>query len=145
MTQLLVHIVDELDICEPVASRWCYPMECYLTVLKNYVRNKVKPEGCMTLGYMYDEALGFCTKYFTLYPDAECRMLYPKEEECDAREVFHGVGKLKRLFAQKMEVIDEHVISNSTPTEALYRYFSYYHILFIVFCLVVLEWFAWWI
>jgi hypothetical protein len=30
MTHLLVHIVDELEICGLVASRWCYPMECYL-------------------------------------------------------------------------------------------------------------------
>ncbi len=37
MTHLLVHIVDELEICGPVASRWCYPMECYLGVFKNYV------------------------------------------------------------------------------------------------------------
>jgi hypothetical protein len=116
MTHLLVHILDELEICELVASRLCYPMECYLIVLKNYVRNKVKPEGCMTLGYMYDEALGFCTKYFTVYPHAECHMWYPNEEECDARDMFHGVGNLKRLFAQEMEVIHEHVITNSTPT-----------------------------
>jgi hypothetical protein len=37
MTHLFVHIVDELKTCELVASRWCYPMECYLTILKNYV------------------------------------------------------------------------------------------------------------
>lgn len=37
MTHLLVHIVDKLEICGLVASRWFYPMECYLVVLKNYV------------------------------------------------------------------------------------------------------------
>ncbi len=37
MTHLLVHIVDELEICGPMASRWCYPMECYLAILNNYV------------------------------------------------------------------------------------------------------------
>jgi hypothetical protein len=36
-------------------------MESYLYVLKKYVRNKAKLEACMALGYMYDEALGFCT------------------------------------------------------------------------------------
>jgi hypothetical protein len=28
---------------------------------KIYVRNKVRPEAYMAFGYMYDEALGFCT------------------------------------------------------------------------------------
>jgi hypothetical protein len=64
MTHLLVHIVDELEICGPVASRWCYPMECYLGVLKNYVQNKAKLEGCMASSY----TLGFCIEYFALYP-----------------------------------------------------------------------------
>ncbi len=61
MTHLLVHIVNELEICRLVASRWCYPMEHYLIVLNNYVRNKAKLEGCMASSYMYDEALRFCT------------------------------------------------------------------------------------
>jgi len=48
--------------------RCCYLVERYLNVLKKYVRNKVQPKACMATGYMYDEALGFCTKYFALYP-----------------------------------------------------------------------------
>jgi hypothetical protein len=40
----------------------------------------------------------------------------PNEKECDAGEVFHGVGNLKKLSTQEMEVIHEHVITNSTPT-----------------------------
>jgi hypothetical protein len=67
MTHLIIHLVEELEICGPMASRWCYPIERYLYVLKKYVRNKAKPKGCIALGYMYDEALGFCIEYFALY------------------------------------------------------------------------------
>jgi len=70
----------------------------------------------MTSNYMYDEALGFCIEYFALYPHTKHHMWDLNEEECDVREVLHGWGKLKRLFAQEMEVIHEHVITNYTPT-----------------------------
>jgi hypothetical protein len=96
----------------------------------------------MALGYMYDDALRFCIEYFALYPHTQHHMWDPNEEERDVREVFHGVGKLKRLYAQEMEVIHEHVITNSTPTKALYRYFfllpHYVHSVL----LVVSEWFT---
>jgi hypothetical protein len=45
----------------------CYPFERYLGVLKGYVWNKAKLEGCMTMGYMYNKTLEFCTKYLSLY------------------------------------------------------------------------------
>jgi hypothetical protein len=37
-------------------------------------------------------------------------MWVPNEEECDVGGVLHGVGKLKKLSTQEMEVIHEHVI-----------------------------------
>jgi len=37
MTHLLVHLVDELDICGPVHARWMCPLERYLKLLKNHV------------------------------------------------------------------------------------------------------------
>jgi len=52
-------LVDDLDICGPIATRWCYLIKRYLGVLKQYVLNKTKLEECMAMGYMYDEALGF--------------------------------------------------------------------------------------
>jgi hypothetical protein len=30
MTQLIIHLVDGLEICGPIATRWCYPIERYL-------------------------------------------------------------------------------------------------------------------
>lgn len=56
MTHLIIHLVDELEICGLVATRWCYLVERYLFVLKKHVRNKAKLEGCIALSYI-DEAL----------------------------------------------------------------------------------------
>ncbi len=80
MTHLIIHLLDELEICGPTVARWCHPIEQHLYVLKKYVRNKAKLEACMALGYMYDEALGFCMKYFALYPHTRCYNL-----ECELR------------------------------------------------------------
>jgi len=74
MTHLLVHLVKDLEICGPVGARWCYPIERHLCVLKRYVRNKAKPKGSMAMGYMYDEALGFCMGYFSLYEHTRRRV-----------------------------------------------------------------------
>jgi hypothetical protein len=65
MTHLIIHLVEELEICGPMANRWCYPIERYLYVLKKYMRNKAKSKGCIALGYMYDKTLGFCIILYT--------------------------------------------------------------------------------
>ncbi len=61
MTHLIIHLLDELEIRGLVGAMWCYPMERHLSILKIYVRNRVRPKACMVFGYMYDEALKFCT------------------------------------------------------------------------------------
>jgi hypothetical protein len=91
MTHLLIHLVDELEICGPVGARWCYPMERHLNVLKRYVRV------CMASSYMYEEALGFCTNNFALYPHTQHRMWDPNEEEKDNNEVLEGWAQFKSL------------------------------------------------
>jgi hypothetical protein len=63
MTHLPYHLVEELDLCRPVAAQWMYPVERYMKTLKNYVRNMARPEASMAEGYLKDECIGFITKY----------------------------------------------------------------------------------
>jgi hypothetical protein len=81
MTHFIIHLVDELEICGAIATRWCYPIERYLYILKKYVRNKAKPKACMASSYMYDETLGFCIKYFALYSHTRHHIWNANEEE----------------------------------------------------------------
>ncbi len=37
MTHLVVHIVEELDLCGPIHTRWMYPIEWYMKALKGYL------------------------------------------------------------------------------------------------------------
>ncbi|BBH07274.1 hypothetical protein Prudu_019154 [Prunus dulcis] len=43
----MVHLVREVRLCGPVYFRWMYPFERYMKVLKGYVQNRTRPEGCI--------------------------------------------------------------------------------------------------
>ncbi|XP_071726724.1 uncharacterized protein [Rutidosis leptorrhynchoides] len=64
MVHLSVHLAYEARIGGPVHYRWMYPIERYLATLKSYVRNRSKPEGSISEGYLADECLSFCSLYF---------------------------------------------------------------------------------
>ncbi|KAA0060234.1 transposase [Cucumis melo var. makuwa] len=58
-----VHLVREIEFCGPVHLRWMYPFERYMKVLKTYVRNRNRPEGCMVENYIVEEAIEFCSEF----------------------------------------------------------------------------------
>ena len=122
MTHLVVHLVDELEICGPVHARWCYSVERYLGVLTKYVRDKSKPEAGMASGYMIDESLGFCIEYFELYEHSRSRVWDAEEELKDSSECLLGKPKPKRLTSSELEKIHDYVIKHSVHTEDLLRY-----------------------
>ena len=55
-----------------------YPFEIYLKKLKDYVKNAAKPEGSISEGYVVDEALTFCSRYFN---DVETRFNRPDRND----------------------------------------------------------------
>ncbi|XP_071687306.1 uncharacterized protein [Rutidosis leptorrhynchoides] len=57
MVHLSVHLAYEARIGGIVHYRWMYPIERYLATLKSYVRNRSKPEGSISEGYLADECL----------------------------------------------------------------------------------------
>ncbi|XP_071728502.1 uncharacterized protein [Rutidosis leptorrhynchoides] len=64
MNHLVMHLSEEAIYGGPVYMRWMYLIERYMKKLKNYVRNKAKPEGCIAEGYVADEALTACSMSF---------------------------------------------------------------------------------
>ena len=63
MIHLVVHIGREARLCGPVQFRWIYPFERYMMVLKGYVRNRARPEGCIAESYLADECVRFCSTF----------------------------------------------------------------------------------
>jgi hypothetical protein len=44
MTHLLYHLMDVLDMCGPIATKWMYFVERYMKTLKLYVHNMARPK-----------------------------------------------------------------------------------------------------
>ncbi|GJQ98694.1 hypothetical protein Tco_0009833 [Tanacetum coccineum] len=108
---------------------WMFPFERYMKKLKNYVRNKAKPEGSIAEGYVAEEALTFCSRY--LKDDVETRFNRLgrnddglPEEEPDKFEVFRSVckptGRMKetRLTTDVMQAVVWFVLNNSPEVDA---------------------------
>ena len=63
MMHLTVHLAKEAKDGGLVCYRWMYSVDRYLRTVKDYVRNKVHPEGSIAKGYIVEECLTFCSKF----------------------------------------------------------------------------------
>ncbi|XP_074360362.1 uncharacterized protein LOC141700518 [Apium graveolens] len=63
MVHLLVHLTREVRLGGPQHLRNMFPIERYLAKLKSYVRNRSKPEGSITEGYIAEECVTFCSRF----------------------------------------------------------------------------------
>ncbi|KAA0040145.1 transposon protein, putative, CACTA, En/Spm sub-class [Cucumis melo var. makuwa] len=63
MIHLAVHLPAETKIVGPVSYSWMYPIERSLRTLKQYVRNKARPEGSIAEAFIMNECLTFCSMY----------------------------------------------------------------------------------
>ncbi|KAI5682400.1 hypothetical protein M9H77_03628 [Catharanthus roseus] len=61
MVHLMVPLVDEAIKGEPVEYRWMFTIER----LKSSCPVKAQPEASIAYGYVAEEALTFCSRYFT--------------------------------------------------------------------------------
>lgn len=119
MTHLVIHLVNELAQCGPVHGRWCYGIERYLGVLTSYVQDRSKPEASMASGYVVDEALGFCTEYFSLYSHTRRRIWDPEQELRDSGEVLLGRGSHYTLTELEIAQIHDYVLRHSVHSAEL--------------------------
>ncbi|XP_068329751.1 uncharacterized protein [Pyrus communis] len=84
---LTIHLAEEAALAGPVHYRWMYPIERFLLTLKKYVRNKNRPEGSMTQGYLAEECLSFCAMYFE---GVETRLNRPSRNADRIRPDYEG-------------------------------------------------------
>jgi hypothetical protein len=120
MTLLLYHLVQELDLCSPVTTRWMYPIERYMKALKGYVWNMPWPEAYMAEGYLKDECVGFVMEYLQRF-DVVHRWVWDAEEEYgDAEEVVEGAGKPYMLSPELRDLTHQYVLTNISGMQPLY-------------------------
>ncbi|XP_078154143.1 uncharacterized protein LOC144549298 [Carex rostrata] len=105
MVHLVVHLVREIKICDPVFVRYMYPFERFMGILKSYVRNRHRPEGSIVEGYSTEEVIEFCTNYMTgVSPIGVPKSRYEGR--------LQGVGTigLKAIVADRDELLKAHFI-----------------------------------
>jgi hypothetical protein len=90
MSHLVMHLVDEVEICRRVHTQWTHPIKRYLKTLKGYIRNRARPEDSMGEGYAIVEALRFCTKYKQEYTTTTGRVRDDKEDLSMYTEILEG-------------------------------------------------------
>ena len=122
MIHLVLHLPEEAILGGPVYMRWMYPFERYIKKLKDYVRNAAKPEGSIAEGYVVDEALTFCSRYFD---DVETRFNRPDRNDDGTHpsrqfSVFESqckpLGKRSRVLVNaKVRNSAEFYILNNSP------------------------------
>jgi hypothetical protein len=120
MTHLPYHLVQELDLCGPVSTRWMYPVERYMKTLKEYVRNMAQPKASMAEGYLKDECLGFVTEYLQRFDVVHMRVWNAEEEYGDAEEVLEGARKSYLMTTELRNVVHQYVLRNISVMQPLY-------------------------
>jgi hypothetical protein len=68
MVHLIVHIVFQIQFLGPVFLHQMYPFERFMGILKKYVRNRSRPEGCIVEAWGTEEVVEFCIDYMDLKP-----------------------------------------------------------------------------
>ena len=121
MVHLTVHLPREIKLCGPVWLRWMYSMERYMKILKGYVRNRHRPEGCIIECYIAEEAVEFCSEYL-----ANARTIgVPKgiEERIESRSGF------KVILTDYKTLCETHyyVLQNTTVVDP----YTYEHLSFV--------------
>ncbi|XP_060974099.1 uncharacterized protein LOC133039266 [Cannabis sativa] len=64
MVHVVMHLPKEAILGGPVQYRWMYPIERSMSVYKQYVRNRARPEGSIAESFVVNEAVTFCSMYF---------------------------------------------------------------------------------
>ena len=114
MVHLAIHLVREVQLCGPVYLRWMYPVERFMKVLKGYVKNRYRPEGCVAERYIVDESIDLCADYLS-----SVEPVGMSKSRHDGRSKGKGIGAsiLVNISNVDRELAHLHVLHNSSEVE----------------------------
>ena len=127
MVHLSIHLPDEALLRGPVHYGWMYPVERRLGHLKSTVRQNTYPEGSIAEGYIVEECLTFCSRYFN--GDMETRFNKDERNQDKRRtvgpdefQIFTdgavGLGKsVVRTFPNEFDKMVSYVLDNCEEAE----------------------------
>ncbi len=113
MFHLILHLVDELDMCGPAHTRWIYCVEHLNKILKGYVQNMAQPEASMAIKYLMDETLGLITEYMDQFQPSKRQVWGLDEEEGVCGEVLEGASTRIELTITRRNMAHDYVLNNT--------------------------------
>ncbi|KAG7572280.1 Transposase Tnp1/En/Spm-like [Arabidopsis suecica] len=114
MVHLTVHLGREARLGGPVHFRWMYPFERYMKVLKHFVRNTARPEGCIAECYLAEECIQFCNEFLKKTTNVQEKV--DGNTEYDNSSILEGrpisTGKTFSLTEMEKKIAHMAVIQN---------------------------------
>ena len=111
MVHLTVHLGREARLGGPVHFRWMYPFKRYMKVLKDFVRNTARPEGCIAECNLAEECIQFCSEF--LKKTTNVQESVDRNTEYESNSILEGrpisVGSYINLI--EMETKIAHMLS----------------------------------
>ncbi|KAA0032772.1 uncharacterized protein E5676_scaffold428G00170 [Cucumis melo var. makuwa] len=107
MVHVAIHLLHEIKVTGPVSYSWMYSIERSLRTLKQYVRNKARPEGTIVEAYVMNESSTFCSRYLSVI---ETRFIR-NERNDDIIVEDEVIGEFE-IFKQKVRPLEVDDVEN---------------------------------
>ncbi|XP_042441453.1 uncharacterized protein LOC122026804 [Zingiber officinale] len=119
MIHLPIHLAMEAMLGGPVQYRWMYPIEQKLSTFKSYIRNKTHPEASIAEGYIANECISLCLRYFDT-SDFGCM------ESNDGLSIFSSIEELSTGIACNLDRVDQerahiYILKNCEEVQSFYN------------------------
>ncbi|XP_006367988.2 uncharacterized protein [Solanum tuberosum] len=119
MEHLVIHLSEEAMLGGPSQYRTMWAIERFLLSLKNFVRSRSHPEGCIAEGQWIQEIMTFCSRYLD---DVETKSNRPLRNNTLSNETMDLEGR--RSSKEKGFILDDithaqehkHVLFNAAST-----------------------------
>ncbi|MCO5584786.1 hypothetical protein L7F22_038718 [Adiantum nelumboides] len=89
---VLIHLVEEIEIAGVVSTRWMFWVERFMGVLKGLVRQRARPKGSMSEGWVLGECMYYLVKYLERIDEGAPRKWTLDEPTILSDEILCGKG-----------------------------------------------------
>ncbi|MCO5604795.1 hypothetical protein L7F22_058967 [Adiantum nelumboides] len=121
---VLIHLVDEIEIAGVISTRWMFWVERFMGVLKGLVRQRARPEGSMSEGWVLGECMYYLAEYFERIDEgAPCKWTLD-EPTILSDEILCGKGIWFKVSYEERTNLCTFVIYNSQCME---KFVEEYH------------------
>ncbi|XP_024015958.1 uncharacterized protein LOC112089209 [Eutrema salsugineum] len=116
MVHLCVHLGREARLGGAVHFRWMYPFERHMKLLKDFVRNPARPEGCIAELYLAEECMQFCRDFLRKTTSVEDKQDQNTEYESTSKLEGRPISARRSITLTEMDKKTAHlaVIQNTT-------------------------------